>query len=76
MAKDGKVVNSGDGGHRARAERAAAEAAEQAALRKAKIAEKLAEAAVHESGEHAKAEPQQNQGMPTDAAKPDLVGVS
>lgn len=79
MAKDGKVVHSGDGGHKARAERAATEAAEQAAQRRAVIAKKLAETATHESGEYAKAEPQQNQGAPAmviDSAKPDVVGVS
>lgn len=79
MAKDGKVVNSGDGGHKARAERAATEAAEQAAARKAKIEKRLAETALDESGEQRKAEPQQSQAAPiavTHADKPDPVGVS
>jgi hypothetical protein len=70
-AKDGKVVNSGDGGHRARAERAAAEAEALAAERRAAVATQV-DAAFEEMHEEAVEEP----AVIIGAAKPDLAGVS
>jgi len=69
MAKDGKVVRSGDGGHRARAERAT--------QRKAKIAKRLMEVAARDLGEQSRGEPQQQRAtsVAVGTNKPVLVGV-
>ena len=71
-AKDGKVVNSGDGGHKARAERAAAEAAAKAAERKAVAAQ--VEAVFAEMDTHDETDEEPVAAIGT--TKPDLVGVS
>lgn len=76
-AVDGKVVSAGDGGHRARAERAAADAAERAAQRKAEVA-KQAETAASQTAESHEEVVEQHEEAPvtTHAGNPVLVGVS
>lgn len=76
LAKDGKEVSRGDGGHKARAARAAAESAARVAKQEAELAKQV-DAVFREAGEKNTDEQPQNDGGTAKAgtSTPVLVGV-